>query len=364
MKNDHFAFMTPFLILIMLVVACGSTASASNPYLETLLGASDDREFNNALSIYGTLKAEDVGDVVKAVESSSTKRRKYGAWMLKLCRLDSCHQPQIDEVRKTKDVVVWANLVEVAGKNEAAVLRERPEMLTKALDSEEAEILAPALRVALKIERDGINEKCRMLLDSKDEKILEVVLNNLSPSVARQESPRLVKMLEDDKTYHGVSMQIAMAIIRGEDNQYYPQIKAFVDRLKKDKSDHSFFNETTFSADKQTVDFLWQIARLKTDEGLGELRHQAYDSLARRVWAPDMHEPVTYELMEMTLVYLKQVSPDTNPRAHFDDPQYGPGSASYLVAFINKGNTDFESRLWGKDAVAFTEKWLRDNKNK
>lgn len=334
----------------------------SNPYLEKLLSASDDREFNDALSIYGTLKSEDVPVVVKAIDVSSSRRRKNAALMLSLCRQDGCRESSVNVVRKTNDVTVWAILVETAARTDETILREKPDLLKKALASEDAELLAPALRVALKINREGIQEQILKLLDSKDMKVLEVVLNNLSPAFAKQEAARLARMLDDDKTYGDVEMEIALALVRADDSQYHPNVKAFVARLKKARRDHMFFNEAFTSEDKQMVDLLWKMARMKDGDVLTELRDQAYDALTRRVWAPSMRETVSVELMQMTLTYLRQAPLDTNPRAHFDDSQYGAKSALYLVAFVNKGNTDFESFLYGKDAIAFTEKWLKEHK--
>lgn len=122
-----------------------------------------------------------------------------------------------------------------------------------------------------------------------------------------------------------------------------------------------FFNEAFLSEDPQMVDLLWKMARMKESDVLGELRTQAYDALTRRSWAPSMHEPVKVELMEMTLAYLKTASLDTNPRAHLDDEQYTAKSALWLIAYLNKGNTDSESFLYGKDAISFTEKWLKEH---
>ncbi len=361
MRSDPITNVIFIIALLLPVLACGSKeAASSNPFLENLLNASDDREFSKALLIYGPLQSEDVGIVVKATDSYSGRRRKNGAMMLNLCRQESCKDAQLNVVRKTRDVTVWAVLVETAAKNDDKLLREKPEMLTKALASDNADILAPALRVAIKIEREGIQEKVLKLLDSKDPKVLEVVLNNLSSTIAKQESQRLAGMLEDEKTYGGVEMQIALALIRGADPQYYPNIRAFIDRLKRDKSDHLFFNEATFSDDKQMVDLLWQIVRMRDDDVLAELRDQAYDALTRRVWAPSLREPMSAELMERTLVYLKKDTLDTNPRLHADVPSYGEKSALYLIAFLNKGNTDYESFLYGKDAIAFAEKWLKE----
>lgn len=354
--------MTRLLAVLLISFSfLGCESRASNPLLERLLSASDDREFNKALVDYGTLQTEDVAVVVKATKSSRDRRRKNAAWLLKLCRQASCGEAQVKVVRETRDVMVWASLVETASATDEKVLRERPELLNKALASEDGELLAPALRVALKINHEGIQEKILKLLDSKDVKVLEVVLNNLSPALARQEAPRLARMLDDNKTYGDVEMELAMALIRADDPQYYPNIKAFVERLKKNRSDNTFFNNAVFSEDKQMVDFLWQIARKKDGELLAELRDQAYDALTRRVWAPSMREPLTVELMKMTLNYLKKAPLDNNPRAHFDDPQYGAKSASYLIAFVKKGNTDFESFLWGKDAIAFAETWLSEH---
>jgi hypothetical protein len=264
-------------------------------------------------------------------------------------------------VRETNDVMVWAILVETASGTDEKVLREKPDLMNKALASDDGELLAPALRVALKINDQGTQERLLKLLDSKDPKVLKVVLANLSPGLAKQEAQRLARMLDDDKTYGDVEMDLAMALIRANDAQYQPTIRAFVERLKTNRSDNTFFNAAVFSPDKQMVDFLWQIARMKDGELLADLRDQAYDALTRRVWAPSMREPLTVELMQMTLNYLKKAPLDTNPRAHFNDPQNGAKSASYLIAFVNKGNTDFESFLWGKDAIAFSEKWLKEH---
>ena len=362
MKNNPITTFVLAMIMIFPVLACGvSEAASKNPFLESVLNASDDREFNKALSIYGPLQAEDVKTVVKATDSYSTKRRKYGAMMLSLCRVDGCGDQQREVVRKTKDAVVWAVLVETAAKDDEKFLSEKPELLEKALASDNSELLAPALRVGLKIGHEGIQEKVRKLLDSTDPKILEVVLNNLSADVAKQESPHLARMLADEKTYGDVDMQIALALIKGEDAQFYPDIKAFIERLKSERSDHLFFNYATFSEDKQVVDLLWKMTRLKDDSILGEFREQAYDALTRRVWAPSLREPATVELMQQTLGYLKKASLDTNPRAHMDDEQYTAKSALYLIAFLNKGNTEFDSFIYGKDAIAFTEKWLKEH---
>ena len=116
-----------------------------------------------------------------------------------------------------------------------------------------------------------------------------------------------------------------------------------------------------YKEDKQMVDLLWKIARMKSGP-LADLRDQAYDALTRRVWAPDMHEPLQRELMEMTLVYLKRSSLDTNPRTHMDDGQYTGQSALDLIGFVKTGNREFEGRLYGKDAIAFAENWLKTNK--
>jgi len=100
------------------------------------------------------------------------------------------------------------------------------------------------------------------------------------------------------------------------------------------------------------VDLLWKIARMKDGDVLGSLRDQAYDALTRRVWAPSMHEPLQRELMEMTLGYLKEVSPDTNPRVHMNAIEYKEKSALDLIAFA--------SRETGNMKAIFTERtqWL------
>ncbi|CAN5346196.1 hypothetical protein BH10ACI2_BH10ACI2_23920 [soil metagenome] len=361
MRHSTFTILIYLGILIAPVIACSSSEATGNPFLENLLNASDDREFSKALSIYGSLQNEDVPTVAKAAESYSGRRRKNAAMMMNLCRQESCKEIQINIVRKTKDLSVWATLVETAGKTDEAVLRERPDFLTKALASDDPDLLAPALRVGIKVEHDGIQKRIVELLDSKSPKVLEVVINNLSPMIAKQESARLSNMLADEETYGDVEMEIAIALIRGADPNYYPNIRAFINRLKAQKSDHLFFNEATFSEDKQTVDLLWQIVRMKDDDVLAEFRGQAYDALTRRVWAPSLREPATVELMQRTLAYLKTASLDTNPRKHMDDEQYTAKSALYLIAFLNKGNTDNESFIYGKDAVAFTEKWLREH---
>lgn len=361
MKNNPYINFLCVVAVLACVLACRSTEAADNPFLENLLSASDDRAFNKALSIYGTLKSEDVAIVVRSTASKEEQRRRNAAMMLNLCRQDECPAAQAGVVHQTEDVAVWAILIERAARDNENLLGERPELLTNALASDDPELLAPALRVALKVGHEGIQEKCRLLLGSKDRKVLEVVLDNLSPAVAKQEADRLLVMLTDN-AYDNVSMKIAMAIVRTGDQRYHPQIKTYLDGLKADKSDYMFFNGAVFSEDKQMVDFLWLVARTKSGSLLADLRDQAYDALTRRVTAPSMREPVSYELVEMSLVYLKAASQGTSPRDHFNESNYGAKSAGYLVAFLNKGNTEFESFLWGKDAVAFTETWLRKNK--
>ncbi len=363
MKSNPFITLLCVAILLLPVLACGSSeAAAKNPFLENLLASSDDREFNKALVIYGSLQSEDVETVVKATDSSWKRRRKNAALMLNLCRQDNCGAEQLKVVRRTKDVTLWAILVETAAKTDEKLLKERPEMLTETLASDDAELLVPGLRVALKIGRDGIQDQVRKLLDSKDVRVLEVVLTNLSPEVAKQESPRLARMLADEKTYGDVDMQIVTALVRGGDSQYEPDIKFFIDRLKKERSDHMFFNEAVFSEDKQMVDLLWKIARMKDIDVLGDLRDQAYDALTRRVWAPSMHEPLQAELMEMTLLYLKEAPLDTNPRVHMNAVEYKEKSALDLIGFVKNGSREFERRIYGKDAIAFTENWLKTHK--
>jgi hypothetical protein len=225
---------TKLLAVLLLSVSCfGCEAKASNPLLEKLLSASDDREFSHALLDYGTLQTEDIPVVVKATNSSSSRQRKNAALLLNLCRQAGCGEAQVKVIRETNDVTVWAILVETASRTDEKVLREKPDLLTKALASEDGEVLAPALRVALKINHEGIQEKILKLLDSKDPKVLEVVLNNLSPALAKQEAAHLTRMLDDSKTYGDVDMEIALALVRAEDSQYYPNIKAFVERLRK-----------------------------------------------------------------------------------------------------------------------------------
>jgi len=363
MRNDSLITLFCVLALLFPALACGSSeATSKNPFLENLLAASDDREFSKALSIYGSLQREDVETVVKATDSSSKRRRKNAALMLNLCRQDNCGEEQRTVVLRTKDVTVWTILIETAAKEDEKLLRERPELLTKALASEEPDLLAPALRVALKIRLEGIDDQVRKLLDSTNEKILDVVLGNLSAEIAKEESPRLARMLADQKTYGNVEMQIAVALIRGADSQYEPDIKAFVDRLKQQKSEPHSFNEAALSEDKQEADMLWKKPRMKEGDVLGNLRDHAYDALTRRVWAPSMHEPLQRELMEMTLGYLKEVSPDTNPRVHMNAIEYKEKSALDLIAFANNGNREHESYLYGKDAVAFAENWLKTHK--
>ena len=88
------------LILLCTSIACfGCQASASNPFLEKILRASSDNEFNEALLNYGTLQSEDVPDVTKAIKAYSSQRRKNAARMLRLCRQMSCGQEQVDAVR-------------------------------------------------------------------------------------------------------------------------------------------------------------------------------------------------------------------------------------------------------------------------
>src|SRR5882672_12078479 len=166
----HSNISTAILALLMLaaaVLGCGS----ANPGLDRILDARTKHDASEALREHGSLQASEVEYVYKATSSSSENRRHNAAKLLITTIKGNAVELQHKALLETKDVVVWAILLDDLLEKETELAGKRPEMIKEALAQKDTDTLAVGLRAGALSHYPGIRELARKYLDHPDGKV-------------------------------------------------------------------------------------------------------------------------------------------------------------------------------------------------
>ena len=194
MEARHSNLSTTALALLMLlgaVLGCGS----SNASIDRILDAKTKHDAGEALRDHGPLKAEEVQYIYEATSSSSENRRRNAARLLITTVKGNAVELEHKALLETKDVVVWAILMDDLLEKEPELAGKRPEMIKAALAEKDTDTLAVGLRAGALSNYPGIRELARKYLDHPDGKVRAAAVSGLLPDDIRELLPRLTEMI-------------------------------------------------------------------------------------------------------------------------------------------------------------------------
>jgi hypothetical protein len=351
----------PLLTLLCLSLGCsvsGDTSSASDPILEKVLSARNEKEFNEAYVQHGAIREDELQAIYKATGSSTDYRRLNAAKLLRTTTKGNAIELEHKALMETKDVVVWAIMLDALLEKEPELAGKRPEMIKAALERKDGETLGVGLRAGALSNYPGIRETARKYLDSPDEHVRAAAVSGLTVEDVRELQTRLADMLlkeKDEDTF----ILLAKALIRTHDTNAATVVVQALEKLKQDNDSLSshFFNSLTFSAPDATTDrFLFTLAQSSSpvhEEGLGVLTTQ--------VWA-NKREPMV-ELVQLCSDKIEKGTLDINPRRQ-PPASKEQTDCEEMLSFMETGKnpiSDFDSRRIGKNALGFGRKWLKEH---
>lgn len=354
--------LTALLILLGVIVACrgGSSRAPTNPLLESLLDASNDKEFNERFYLHGTVREEELPAIFEATTSSWPNRRRHGASLLCTTVKGNAAELQKRVVLETKYLELWAIELDCTLDRDESLAGKRPDMIKSALESSDPLTLSVGLRAATLSNYPGAHEQARKYLDNKDPKVRAAAVSGLSPEDIHELLPRLKQMIaneQDEDTF----ILIAKSLIRTNDNDATDVVSKQLETLKE-KGDtlwlHFFNDLALFTApDPMITKLLFTLAR-----GHSTLRDEAFSVFSRWVWSK--HLEAKPEVVRMCIDEIKRGNLSTDPRRK-PEPSEEQNECEQMFSYMHDGKNpidNFEGRIRGQDAIEFAEKWLKDNK--
>jgi hypothetical protein len=343
------------LILIGAALGCGS----SNPDIDRILEATTKRDASEALRDHGSVKAEEVQYIYEATSSSSENKRRNAARLLITTIKGNAVELQHKALLETKDVGVWAILLDDLLDKEPELAGKRPEMIKAALAEKDTDTLSVGLRAGALSNYPGIRELARKYLDHPDGKVRAAAVSGLLPDDIRELLPRLNDMIAKEKD-EDTFIPLAKSLIRANDENATSVVVKAVERLKVERDTlylHFFDNLALFTTpDPVLTKFLFTLVR-----GKSKIRDEGFSVLSRWVWS-SKQEPNS-EFVHICIDEIKQGNLSTDPRRR-PEVSSEQDECEYMLSFMHDGKNpvdDFAGRVRGKDAVAFAEKWLKEH---
>jgi hypothetical protein len=353
----------PLLILLCVSLGCsvsGDAAKSSDPFLEKVLAARSEKDFNEAYIQHGAIREDELQTIYKTTSSSTDYRRRNAAKLLRTTTKGNAVELQHKVLMETKDVIVWAITLSDLLEKEPELAGKRPEMIKASLESKDAETLSTGLRAGALSNYSGIRETARKYLDSPDGRLRAAAVSGLTPEDVRELQPRLSEMLlkeKDEDTF----IPLAKALIRTSDPNAAAVVVQALEQLQQqnDSLSSHFFNDLTFAVPEPAINkFLFNLARSNS-----AMHEEGFSVLTGQVWA-NKREP-TVELVQLCSDQIEKGTLDTNPRRQ-PLASKEQTDCEEMLSFMETGKnpvSDFESRRFGKDALAFAGKWLKDHGN-
>ena len=342
------------VILLGAVLGCGS----SNAALDRILDAKTKHDAGEALRDHGPLRAEEVQYVYEATSSASENKRRNAARLLITTIKGNAVELEHKALLETKDVVVWAILLDDLLEKEPELAGKRPEMIKAALDEKDADALAVGLRAGALSNYPGIRELARKYLDHPDDKVRAAAVSGLLPDDIRELLPRLTDMIAKEKD-EDTFISLAKSLIRTNDAKATAVVIKAIEQLKETRDTLwlHFFNDLAFAVpDPVTDKFLFALARSKS-----AVREEGFSVLVRQVWAN--HRDPSVVLVKMCSDEIERGTLSTDPRRR-PPASEEQDDCEILLSFMNNGKNpieDFAGRLRGADAVTLAKKWLKEH---
>ncbi|HBB95232.1 MAG TPA: hypothetical protein DC054_07555 [Blastocatellia bacterium] len=343
------------VMLIGAVLGCGS----SNPGLDRILDARDKHAASEALRDHGSVKAEEVQYIYEATSSSSENRRRNAAHLLITTVKGNAVELQHKALLETRDVVVWAILLDDLLEKEPELAGKRPEMIKAALDQKDSDTLAVGLRAGALSNYPGVRELARKYLDHADGKVRAAAVSGLLPDDVRELLPRLTDMIgkeQDEDTF----ILLAKSLIRTNDPNATEVVIKAIEHLKetRDTLYLHFFNDLALFTppDPVITKFMFTLVR-----GKSTIRDEGFSVFSRWVWSVKRDPDPAF--VRICIEEINQGNLSTDPRRR-PEAKSEQNACEEMLSFMNDGKNpigDFEGRVRGKDAVAFAEKWLKEH---
>ena len=346
------------LALVMLfgaVLGCGS----SNPGIDRILDAKNKHDAGEALRDHGPIRAEEVQYIYEATSSSSENKRRNAARLLIATVKGKAVELQHKALLETKDVVVWAILLDDLLEKEPELAGKRPDLIKEALAENDADTLAVGLRAGALSNYPGIRELARKYLDHKDGKVRAAAVSGLLPDDIRELLPRLTEMIgkeQDEDTF----VLLAKSLIRANDTNASEVVIKAIEHLKETRDTlylHFFNDLALFTApDPVITKFLFVLVR-----GKSPIRDEGFSVFSRWVWSGKRDPDPAF--VEICIDEIGKGDLSTDPRRR-PEASSEQSECEEMLSFMNNGKNpigDFEGRIRGSDAVAFAKKWLKEH---
>jgi hypothetical protein len=270
------------LALVMLFGA-GLGCGSSNPGIDRILEATTKHDASEALRDHGSVKAEEVQYIYEATSSSDENRRRNAARLLLTTVKGNAVELEHKALLETKDVVVWAILLDDLLDKEPELAGKRPDMIKAALESKEPDTLAVGLRAGALSNYPGTRELARKYLDHTDGKVRAAAVSGLMPDDIRELLPRLTEMIAKEKD-EDTFTSLAKSLIRTNDTEATAVVIKAIENLKETRDTlylHFFNDLALFTApDPVITKFLFVLVR-----GKSKIRDEGFSVFSRWVWS-------------------------------------------------------------------------------
>jgi hypothetical protein len=347
------------VLLLGIVIACGSGGASSNRLLEDLLNARTVKESNDAFFAHGPIREEELPAIFEATSSARDYRRRNAAKLLGTTVKGNAVELEHRVVLETKYVEVWAIVLDDVMQNDQNMASRRPDMIKAALDNSDTNTLAVGLRAATLANYPGAHELARKYLDHKDAKVRAAAVSGLTAADVHELLPKLNDMISNEKD-EDTFIILAKSLIRTSDPSAADMVVKALEH-QKEKNDNlyvHFFNDLALFTppDPVLTKFLFTLVR-----GKSAMRDEGFSVFSRWVWSIK-REP-TLQFVRICIDEIKQGNLSTDPRRR-PEAKSEQEECEYMLSFMHDGKNpvdDFAGRVRGKDAVAFAEKWLKEH---
>jgi len=345
------------LALVMLlgaVLGCGSSFRG----IDRILDSRARHDAGEALRNHGPVRAEEVRYIYEATSSPHKNKRRNAARLLITTTKGNAVELQHKALLETKDVVVWAILLDDLLDTEPELAGRRPDMIKEALAENDPDTLAVGLRAGALSDYPGIRELARKYLDHPDGKVRAAAVSGLMPNDIRELLPRLTEMITKEKD-EDTFISLAKSLIRTNDASATEVVIKAVENLRETRDAlwlHFFNDLASTEPDPLTDKFLFALARSNSS-----VRDEGFSVLARQVWAN--HREPSIALVTMCLGEIQEGTLSTDPRRK-PRASEEQDDCEMLFSFMANGKNpieDFDGRHRGSDAVAFAKKWLTEH---
>lgn len=351
-------FTTPALglaILLGALLGCQSSSAAVDPILD----AKTEQEAGTQLKIHGPLRADEVKYVYKETSSPDEHLRRNAAGLLTTTLKGNADELRHKALMETKDVVVWAILLNGLLDKEPELAGKRPEMIKEALAAEAPDTLAVGLRAGILANYPGIRDLARTHLDHASDKVRSAAVSGLTPEDVQDLLPKLKEMILKESDQTTFTTLAKLLVHNGNADAAEAVIKALT-RAKEQRNslDSTFFNELAVftTPDPIITKFLFVLVRSKSP-----IRDDGFSVFSRWVWSTK-HEPQP-EFVQICIEEIEKGNLSTDPRRQ-PEASSEQDECELMLSYMNNGKNpigDFAGRVRGSDAVVFAKKWLKEH---